>query len=436
MLLMLLLSNIKLTRTNGCFSFFFVFLLCIPNENIQHPDKGGDPDEFRRVQQAYECLSDETERKWYDENRDAILNGWSGDGNEAMPDMLFQVAPFMHAGCYEGYDSSEEGFYGVYQRVFAAVYDGELQGRPFDPNQKDELDGLIREFGDADTPWEQVTLFYQTWESFASVLNFAWADPYDVTEAPNRRVKRAMDDENRKARKTAKKARNSDIQALVRFVKRRDPRVQARREALEKEKIEKQRASKEAAKKRKEDAKLAREEWREQAEEELAAKEEEDRLKGRVRLADLDDDYDYGGKKGKKGKKKKGKKIRQEEIEEQEANIEELEEWAEGDPDIAAAEDDAEVALDSVGDEENDDAGTIPRDAEECSVEAFSEESSEEESEPDIWRCDCCKKDFKSEGQMNNHLQSKKHKAAFKKYEAKLAKLEQEMMDELLDEED
>jgi hypothetical protein len=44
----------------------------------------------------------------------------------------------------------------------------------------------------------------------------------------------------------------------------------------------------------------------------------------------------------------------------------------------------------------------------------------DEESEPDEWRCECCKKTFKSEGQMENHLNSKKHKVAWKKYEATL----------------
>jgi hypothetical protein len=31
---------------------------------------------------------------------------------------------------------------------------------------------------------------------------------------------------------------------------------------------------------------------------------------------------------------------------------------------------------------------------------------------PNAWQCLCCKKDFKSQGQMENHLQSKKHEAA------------------------
>ena len=59
----------------------------------------------------------------------------------------------------------------------------------------------------------------------------------------------------------------------------------------------------------------------------------------------------------------------------------------------------------------------------------YPESSSEEEEEE--WRCVCCRKDFKSEGQMENHMKSKKHKTAWKKYQAKLQR-EKEQDDEIL----
>jgi DnaJ family protein A protein 5 len=52
------------------------------------------------------------------------------------------------------------------------------------------------------------------------------------------------------------------------------------------------------------------------------------------------------------------------------------------------------------------------------------EDDDDEESEPDVWRCECCRKDFKSRGQMENHLGSKKHKQALKAYQAELQELQ------------
>ena len=57
------------------------------------------------------------------------------------------------------------------------------------------------------------------------------------------------------------------------------------------------------------------------------------------------------------------------------------------------------------------------------------------EEEPDSWRCECCRKDFKSAKQFENHERSKKHKETLKKYEKKLQKEAalQDMMDEIGD---
>mmetsp|Transcript_6655 Transcript_6655/g.9547 ORF Transcript_6655/g.9547 Transcript_6655/m.9547 type:complete len:137 (-) Transcript_6655:70-480(-) len=47
------------------------------------------------------------------------------------------------------------------------------------------------------------------------------------------------------------------------------------------------------------------------------------------------------------------------------------------------------------------------------------ESSSEEESEPEVFYCEVCRKTFKSKGQMENHMKSKKHKEAYKKWQKK-----------------
>jgi len=328
----------------------------------------------------------------------------------------------MHPGCFRGFGDDDEGFFAVYRNVFRKIYEGEVDG--VHDEKASNLDYLNVDFGSSKSSWEDVTLFYQGWEAFSSSLSFAWADQYDVLEAPNRRVRRAMEDENRKVRKAAKRARNDDILALVRFVKKRDPRVIAQKQKLDEIKTAKEEKQKEAKQQRKIEAQAARENWKAEAEEELAAMEELDRLAGRVRLADLDDDYDYGG--GKKKGKKKGKKGKKNLIEEknEDDEDEELEqkENGEGNDTDDSQQGDGASGRDSDFDKGEDTQQTIE-------VAPTSEDNvseSESSEEPDFWRCECCRKDFKSEGQMENHMNSKKHKEAWKKFEKKMKELRKE----------
>ena len=193
----------------------------------------------------------------------------------------------------------------------------------------------------------------------------------------------------------------------------------------------------------------------------MAEQEAADLDAGRVRLADLDnDDYDYGGRK-KKGKRKgKGKGGKKNTIEDEDECKEEI-----ADPDDTNAMDQDVIIEDENGDIQGDDEMKVETDAlssvendaknEEINADAAnvdddlsnglnnldvsrSEESSEEsEEEPDSWRCECCRKDFKSLKQFENHERSKKHKETLKKYEKKLKKEAalRDMIDEIDDEE-
>lgn len=428
-----------------------------------HPDKNHGDDQaaekFRLVQQAYEVLSDPQERKWYDDHRDAILAGWStmnASNEDASASMLFNMVPYMHPGCYSGYDNDDKGgFYQVYQQVFEHIVACERK-------QSDVSIELPTTFGTADSDFDTVVRdFYVSWESFSSALNFAWEDQYNAHEdAPNRRVRRLMEDDNRKARKAAKKEYNNDILQLVAFVKRRDPRVKAKQVERERQKKEYEARQKVEQAERKKEQQKAREEWKQQAQREMEMAEEEDRLAGRIRLADLEDDYDYGGNGSKKKKGKKKNKNKQqyvpptsseEEVTAAEAGPTNV--IAHDDPEreeivaeslaSEATENDATDDPDAIGDDEaeNDVAVDVDIDVDDDDEVAFSgddadeeEEESESSQEPDIWRCECCRKDFKSEGQMENHMKSKKHKEAFKKYEAKLKKKEDiELMADMMD---
>lgn len=96
-------------------------------------------------------------------------------------------------------------------------------------------------FGDSETPWEQVREFYNYWKNFVSKRSFSWCDKYKPNTAPNRKVKRLMEKENKKERDKAKKARNEQIRHLAEFVYKRDKRVLAYQKLKKQEEEEKKR---------------------------------------------------------------------------------------------------------------------------------------------------------------------------------------------------
>ena len=433
-----------------------------PDKNINksEEEQSASVAEFKLIQAAYECLSDPVERKWYDEHRDMILRGGLyGNGDGVMNDgssFLYDVMPFQFAGCYDGYDDSlPDNFYSVYNEVFSQIFQGEKEGFISEGNiDIQEMSNYhLSEvcLGNSTSSWENVLAFYSSWEGFSSCLSFAWADDYhlkDIREAPHRRIRRLMEDENKKKRRAAKKERVEEICALVRFVKKRDPRVKEQREKVCREQALKEMERKREVKQRQKDILAAKEvctacehlarpsfllnfaciliitqEWKVEAERTMAEQEAADLNAGRVRLADLDsdDDYDYGGKRGhkKKGRRKgKSRTSNNDVVQTQEDNV--------GARDSAIVTD-ANETDDHDGDgdfyekkiNETFDGGAIEDElcngvddidlSSNACTSHDSLEEEEEEEQPDSWRCECCRKDFKSQKQFENHERSKKH---------------------------
>ena len=179
---------------------------------------------------------------------------------------LFDVMNFQFAGCYDGYGDDEQSFYGVYNMVFTEIFEGEKNGfvseGGIDLMEMSNYHLAEVSLGNSRSDWTEVSAFYSAWESFTSCLSFAWEDVYhldDLREAPNRRIRRLMEEDNKKKRKTAKKERVDEVCALVRFVKRRDPRVSKQRELAVHEQNKKEAAKKREAAKRKEEVAAAKE---------------------------------------------------------------------------------------------------------------------------------------------------------------------------------
>lgn len=80
-------------------------------------------------------------------------------------------------------------------------------------------------FGQAQDNYDEIVRpFYAIWAGFATRKSFAWKDKYRLSDAPDRRVRRLMEKENKKLRDDAIREFNDAIRFLVAFVRRRDPR--------------------------------------------------------------------------------------------------------------------------------------------------------------------------------------------------------------------
>lgn len=195
-----------------------------------HPDKNPDNvsearEQFQLVQQAYEVLSDPHERSWYDSHRESILRGAGSDYKDDSLDVFHYFTP----SCFKGYGDDDKGFYAVYREVF-----NKLAAEDSEYMTGDDSDFEAPSFGNSKSSYEDVVHpFYAYWQSYSTKKSYAWLDPYDIRDAPNRRVVRVVEKENKKIRDKARKQRNEEVRNLVAFVRKRDKRVQSHVKLLE-----------------------------------------------------------------------------------------------------------------------------------------------------------------------------------------------------------
>lgn len=200
-----------------------------------HPDRNyGNVDEatrlFAEIQSAYEVLADPQERAWYDSHSDAFL-GTDGatDGRpqsynirvtttEDVLKVFSQFNPRME------FSDSLSGFFGGLNEQFARLA---LEERLACEEEGEEVVDYPS-FGSQDDDFDfTVRPFYAVWSGFSTRKSFAWKDAYRYSEAPDRRVRRLMEKENRRLREEGIREFNDAVRSLVAFVKKRDPRYKA-----------------------------------------------------------------------------------------------------------------------------------------------------------------------------------------------------------------
>ncbi|KAI7872249.1 uncharacterized protein EV154DRAFT_431351 [Mucor mucedo] len=214
---------------------------------IWHPDKNGDrigeaTERFSLIQEAYEVLSDDQERSWYDGHRDSIL---CGDDSKNQRDSSAgtnaeDLMRYFSVSEFKGYEDTPKGFYNVYRNLFQKLANEEEEAyRNNPPEDEDERHSATSYplFGNASTPYADaegylgygayVKDFYGAWSNFTSYKSFIWMDKWRLSDAPSRLVRRAMEKENKKARETGRKEYQDTVRNLAEYVRKRDPRVKA-----------------------------------------------------------------------------------------------------------------------------------------------------------------------------------------------------------------
>ena len=227
----------------------------------QGEGEGGPPSEearnqvnntFNTLQEAYDCLSNQHERLWYDNNKKYILRQDSfGRGNNAdnhnrvSQEDLIQ---YHFKSCFKGYSSNSSdptSFYSVYAGVFARILVQEEEAALHDPDALAQFAPLVRvSFGgaeDAYYPSSHTFEFYRFFSTVSTCQSFIWTDLYNPLHYPSRQERRMAEKQNKKAREEARKAFNRQVRDLCMFVKSRDPRVRAwlkREEEVKREEVE------------------------------------------------------------------------------------------------------------------------------------------------------------------------------------------------------
>lgn len=230
-----------------------------------HPDRNyGDVEratqKFAEVQSAYEVLSDPQERGWYDSHRDAILRGDDPNDVDAAPEfhnVRVMTAEEVYAliGRFNKavpMDDSPHSFFTILAETFDRLAMAEIAA--FEMEVDDYSNAQSPEyppFGCSDDKYQFARRFYSGWQNFATRLNFSWKDKWRLSDAPDRRVRRLMEKENKKFREDAARDFNDAVRSLVIFVRKRDPRyVPNTQSEAERQKILRDSAAAQAARSR------------------------------------------------------------------------------------------------------------------------------------------------------------------------------------------
>ena len=128
------------------------------------------------------------------------------------------------------YRNSSTGFYGGLRGVFGQLAKEEEIACKWENTDPVEYP----DFGQKDDDYEEVVRpFYAAWNGFSTRKSYSWKTYYRPTDAPDRRIRRLMEKENKALRDEAIREFNDAVRSLIAFVRKRDPRYQGNQKSEE-----------------------------------------------------------------------------------------------------------------------------------------------------------------------------------------------------------
>lgn len=142
------------------------------------------------------------------------------------------------------YSDAPNGFFGYVRETFAQLAKEEEHAADWEGVTMPDYPS----FGHKDDTYEDVVReFYAVWNGFATKKTFAWKDKYRLSDAPDRRVRRLMEKENKRFREEGVREFNEAVRALLLFVRKRDPRYTPNTQSADERAAEQRKNTKEQA---------------------------------------------------------------------------------------------------------------------------------------------------------------------------------------------
>lgn len=265
--------------------------------------------------------------------------------------------------------------------------------------------------------------FYSVWTNFATEKEFTWEETWRLSEAPDRRVRRAMEKENKKTRDDARREYNDTVRSLAKFVRKRDPRFQKYQRELDeiaKSKVASNTAPRPSTTTA---ADFVEQEWQKldpnahghaDLEWGVAENDNEEEWECVACGKSFRSEAAWDSHERSKKHLKAIEQLRREmEVDDEALELQEDEEGegSEAEPTLSGEEDDEEyvdAGAEVEGAFEANGKGDVPG--------ANTSDEEELGAERDSWDCAACEKSFKTQGAWESHERNKKHQKALQEY--------------------